>query len=176
MGSGVELASADKKIDLISQGPRDIGDREEAAQGKHGPVFQPEQADLPGLGKKGWGVRRDYREAATLRSLPTILPATDSVSPFRGVAGPSLPVLSVLAGILLLTVEVQAQDVAADREALMALYNATGGPDWINDTNRLSAAPLGEWFGVVTDSDGRVRSLVLRGNGLSGAIPASLAD
>ena len=66
--------------------------------------------------------------------------------------------------------------VAVDREALEELYHATGGPDWRNRAYWLSEAPLGEWFGVVTDSNGRVTSLTLTGNGLSGAIPPELGD
>ena len=66
--------------------------------------------------------------------------------------------------------------VAADREALEALYEATGGPDWSDRANWLSAAPLGEWFGVDTDSDGRVTRLALPGNGLSGEIPSALGQ
>ena len=60
------------------------------------------------------------------------------------------------------------------REVLEELYEATGGPDWSERANWLSEVPLGEWFGVVTDSNGRVTSLVLPGNGLSGAIPPVL--
>ena len=48
---------------------------------------------------------------------------------------------------------------AGDRDALVALYNATGGDNWNDDTNWLSSAPIGEWYGVTTDSDGRVTSL-----------------
>ncbi|MDE2965548.1 MAG: leucine-rich repeat domain-containing protein [Acidobacteriota bacterium] len=61
-----------------------------------------------------------------------------------------------------------------DREVLEALYAATGGPAWSDRTNWLSAAPLGDWFGVSTDGNGRVTSLALPGNGLSGAIPPVL--
>ena len=61
-----------------------------------------------------------------------------------------------------------------DREVLEALYEATGGPEWRDRTNWLSEAPGGEWFGVVTDSNGRVTSLALPGNGLSGLIPPAL--
>ncbi len=75
----------------------------------------------------------------------------------------------------LLIADAQAQgSVAADREALEALYEATGGPEWSDRANWLSAAPLGEWFGVVTDSNGRVTNLALPGNGLSGEIPPAL--
>ena len=75
----------------------------------------------------------------------------------------------------LLIADAQAQgSVAADREALEALYEATGGPEWSDRANWLSEAPLGEWFGVVTDGDGRVTNLALPGNGLSGEIPSAL--
>ena len=75
----------------------------------------------------------------------------------------------------LLIADAQAQgSVAVDREALEALYHATGGPDWSDRANWLSAAPLGEWFGVETDSNGRVTRLALPGNGLSGEIPPAL--
>ena len=61
-----------------------------------------------------------------------------------------------------------------DREALDALYHATGGPDWIDRSNWLSDAPLSEWFGVQTDGSGRVTRLDLSGNRLSGTIPPAL--
>ena len=77
------------------------------------------------------------------------------------------------------TVTVTIQDPAivavTDREVLEALYQATGGPDWIDRTNWLSAAPLSEWFGVGTDHNERVTSLRLPGNQLSGSIPPWLA-
>ena len=61
-----------------------------------------------------------------------------------------------------------------DREVLEAIYHSTGGPEWSNSTNWLSAAPISEWFGVETDGSGRVTSLHLRGNQLSGLIPPAL--
>ena len=67
-------------------------------------------------------------------------------------------------------------DQITDQEVLDALYHATGGPDWTNSTNWLSAAPLSEWFGVGVDDDGRVASLSLAQNGLSGAIPPALGQ
>ena len=42
----------------------------------------------------------------------------------------------------------------SDRDALVALYNATNGPTWANNTNWLSDEPLGEWYGVTTDGGG----------------------
>ena len=61
-----------------------------------------------------------------------------------------------------------------DRAALEALYEATGGPGWTNDTNWKTVAPLGEWYGVTTDADGLVTGLDLGWNELSGPIPREL--
>ena len=41
-----------------------------------------------------------------------------------------------------------------DREALVALYNATNGENWFRSDNWLSDAPLGEWYGVNTTTTG----------------------
>ena len=67
-------------------------------------------------------------------------------------------------------------NAAADRAALEALYDATGGPGWTDSTNWNTSAPTGEWFGVSTDAAGWVTWLVLPGNGLTGPIPAALGD
>ena len=66
--------------------------------------------------------------------------------------------------------------VETDREALVALYNATGGENWRNNDNWLSDAPLGEWKGVTTDDNGRVIKLALDKSDLSGEIPAELGN
>ena len=73
---------------------------------------------------------------------------------------------------------------ASDRAALEALYRATGGDSWTDNTNWLSAAPLGDWYGVETNEQGRVSGLRLGGwvesegrhvgNGLIGSLPAEL--
>ena len=39
---------------------------------------------------------------------------------------------------------------ATDRDALVALYNATAGPNWDDNDNWSSDAPIGEWYGVTT--------------------------
>ena len=74
---------------------------------------------------------------------------------------------------------------ASDRDILIALYETTDGPNWLNSDNWLTDAPLGEWYGVDTDASGRVVRLDLVGmwdnensqkipHGLSGPIPAEL--
>ena len=65
---------------------------------------------------------------------------------------------------------------ATDRVVLEALYDATGGPGWTDNTNWKTSAPLGEWFGVTTDGDGRVTRLRLHRNGLNGPMPGALGD
>ncbi len=73
----------------------------------------------------------------------------------------------------------------SDRDALVALYNATGGDNWTNNDDWLTEAPLNEWYGVTTDNSGRVTGLDLDGelvtlyglgNNLTGAIPVALGD
>ena len=66
--------------------------------------------------------------------------------------------------------------VETDREALVALYNATDGENWNQSDNWLSDAPLGEWEGVVTNDDGRITEMQLHTNALSGEIPAWLGS
>ena len=62
----------------------------------------------------------------------------------------------------------------SDRDALVALYEATDGPNWVNDNNWLSDAPLGDWHGIGVDETGRVVSMNLGGNNLSGELPREL--
>ena len=63
-----------------------------------------------------------------------------------------------------------------DRLVLEALYNATDGPNWVNKLKWLSDAPLGEWYGVETDSSGSVVQVSLANNQLSGPIPPELGN
>ena len=74
-----------------------------------------------------------------------------------------------------------------DRTALVALYEATDGPNWTNSENWLTDAPLGQWHGVTTDGSGRVSGIDLSGHwesgiggyvraGLSGPIPPQLGN
>jgi len=64
----------------------------------------------------------------------------------------------------------------ADRAALVTLYEATGGPNWIDATNWLSDAPLNEWYGVTASADDQVGAVSLRSNNLSGTIPPELGN
>ena len=70
----------------------------------------------------------------------------------------------------------QSTQSSIDRDALVALYNATDGANWTDNTNWLSDEPLGDWHGVTTDDQGRVTELDFRGNQLSGTIPPELGN
>ncbi len=82
------------------------------------------------------------------------------------------------------TAEITVMDL--ERAALVTLYEATDGPSWVDAENWLTDAPLGEWYGVDTDAEGRVVRLDLAGNtdnwpeviphGLSGPIPPELGS
>ena len=61
-----------------------------------------------------------------------------------------------------------------DRQALVAIFEATGGANWKKSTNWLTDEPIGEWYGVGTDSGGRVAGLDLVDNRLNGAIPPEI--
>ena len=65
---------------------------------------------------------------------------------------------------------------SVDRAALMSLYRSTGTTRWWNRTNWGSVAPINTWYGVTTNSDGRVTELKLVGNNLVGTLPAALGD
>ena len=65
--------------------------------------------------------------------------------------------------------------VQSDREALMALYNSTGGSGWTNNLNWNIALDLGMWYGVKVHASGRVAWLGLPENNLRGTVPAQLA-
>ena len=72
-------------------------------------------------------------------------------------------------------VEFVPDEVLGDREALIAFYNATDGPNWTDNTNWCSDAPLDMWYGVTTNSEGRVTGISLSDNGLSGDAGNTLA-
>ena len=65
---------------------------------------------------------------------------------------------------------------AVDRAALEALYNATGGDNWLETDNWMTSGALSTWYGVITDSQGRITELNLTSNQLKGELPPELAN
>ena len=66
--------------------------------------------------------------------------------------------------------------IAADRKALEALFEATNGDNWIDSSNWMSGSSLGNWFGVSTNSDGRVAAIRLPDNRLVGTLPPEIGS
>ena len=99
------------------------------------------------------GKRRGYK--AVLSLLVTVLASS----------------LSLVALDSHLPASAQTGTSSADRAALVALYNATGGDNWTDKDNWLSEEPIGEWQGVTTNDEGRVTELYLWTNNLRGSIP-----
>ena len=64
----------------------------------------------------------------------------------------------------------------SDRDILVALYEATEGPNWVRNRNWVTDKPLEEWEGVRVDSLGRVTRLRLYNNWLTGPIPPELGS
>ena len=64
----------------------------------------------------------------------------------------------------------------SDRDLLVALYDAIGGPEWRVGENWLTDRPLEEWHGVEVDGSGRVTRLHLQSNYLTGPIPPELVS
>ena len=62
----------------------------------------------------------------------------------------------------------------SDREILEVFHDAAGGQGWVNSDNWRTDRPLGTWHGVEADGEGRVISLQLWHNGISGPIPWEL--
>ena len=66
--------------------------------------------------------------------------------------------------------------VSDEAAVLIALYEATGGDHWTDNTYWLSGAPLNKWYGVTTDDEGWVTELDITGNQLTGSIPETLGQ
>ena len=58
------------------------------------------------------------------------------------------------------TDRVTSTDSTTDRDVLVAFYHATNGDNWLRSGNWLTDAPIGRWYGVVTDGSDRVIGLI----------------
>ena len=64
-----------------------------------------------------------------------------------------------------------------DRDVLIALYDATDGDNWTNNTNWCSDKPLSEWYGVYVNEirdENEVIYLSLSNNNLVGSLPEEI--
>jgi len=77
---------------------------------------------------------------------------------------------------LQIQLEVANKQRALERESLIALYNATDGDHWTNNENWLSDKPVGDWKGVLTNSNGFVRDINLSFANMSGELPDEIGN
>eukprot|EP00984_Skeletonema_dohrnii_P033127 scaffold28633_cov67-Skeletonema_dohrnii-CCMP3373.AAC.4 len=66
--------------------------------------------------------------------------------------------------------------LALERPSLEAIYNATDGQNWINDTGWMNETDHCQWYGISCDDDRFVTSIDLRDNNLAGQFPAYSRD
>ena len=123
-----------------------------------------------------------YEAASSHGGTVTVLVAADVVWLQPGAAGTAAVTVTARDPAGLSAAQTLEVTVAAsprpqtDREVLEALYDATGGASWTDGTNWKTAAPLGDWYGVTTDTAGRVTRLSLDAHGLAGPIPPALGS
>ena len=119
---------------------------------------------------------------SAISARPDIVEASvvDSLVAIRGVArGTSaITVTATDAGGLSTSQSFQAvvEVPSGDRGVLITFYRATEGDDWQVKTNWLTDAPLGEWYGIDTNGDGRVTVVDLPYNSVSGELPPEILD
>jgi Leucine-rich repeat (LRR) protein len=83
------------------------------------------------------------------------------------------PLLTLNTEGIVLTV-LEPTPLMLDSLALVALYNSTNGPEWTSATNWLTG-PLSTWQGI-TVSNGRVATINLPSNNLSGTLPDEIGN
>ena len=84
--------------------------------------------------------------------------------------------ITASAGEVSQSVAVMVMLPSPDRETLIAIYNATDGPNWTQQDNWLSETPVSTWYGVTTNDMDRVTGLHLGNVGLAGSLPAELGQ
>ncbi|WP_258103006.1 T9SS type A sorting domain-containing protein [Marinoscillum sp. MHG1-6] len=130
-----------------------------------------------GAGNSYSWFKRD--KAGTVTSVPNTGPTLDlSIQSFDDegyyyteVTNGSVP------GLTLTTYDffVKVSSLSRDSVALMELYNATGGPNWINSSGWGSGQVSNNWFGVAV-ANNRVTGVSLPSNNMDGNVPDGFAD
>ncbi|SDC97245.1 leucine-rich repeat domain-containing protein [Williamwhitmania taraxaci] len=87
---------------------------------------------------------------------------------------------TLLSTLLLFTAGVEAQVIVGgvpdtERNALIALYDATNGPGWKNSNNWKTDADVASWNGILV-LNGHVVEITLNANTLNGSIPAAIGS
>ena len=62
----------------------------------------------------------------------------------------------------------------SERAILVSLYHSLNGDNWEKKANWLSDKPLGEWYGITTNAEGKVTKIEFNEISIKGEIPANL--
>ncbi len=96
--------------------------------------------------------------------------STDLGSYDCGIVNPNVPTLVLFKNPINLINPVP----QSEKDLLIALYNATGGPSWTNSWD-LNTSPA-TWYGLNFNTSGRVTSIDLSSNNLTGNIPPEIGS
>ena len=85
-------------------------------------------------------------------------------------------ILTLITGFLTILIipNSRAGDILTDSLALVALYDSTDGDNWTSNAG-WKTDPLDAWYGVSFEN-GRINSISLQNNNLSGCIPSAIGD
>ena len=128
---------------------------------------------------KQWLQYKETRAMTTKTLFFVVLPSEDPEN--------TTGVITLTAGEAVQTITVSQHSLPAERDAerqaLIAFYNAAGGDNWLHNDNWCSDKPVGEWWGITTDDDGFVAIIdfsqiegVSMENNLCGTLPPEFAD
>lgn len=73
-------------------------------------------------------------------------------------------------------VTVKQSYIDLEREALIALYKATNGDGWKNNSGWCSEKPVSSWYGISTDNQGKVIAINMNRNNLIGRFPEKIGN
>ena len=111
---------------------------------------------------------------ATVNDSGLIIAVSNGITRIK--ANTSRRSISAYATISVLVGGTISPDKPPDKDALIAIYIATDGPNWANNTNWLSDELIAEWYGVATDNNLYVSGLSLPRNNLTGTIPPEIGQ
>ena len=139
-------------------------------------VGSTESVDLAGYFSYPDGDELGHAASSSNAVVPTVAISGDSVA-VTGVASGSAEItVTASDGRFSASQDFTASDLLVEREVLEILYDELGGDGWHDNTNWKTDKPLDEWYGVSTNADGRVDTLMLLHNSLTGEIPPELGS
>ena len=132
---------------------------------------EEQSGDQDSEGRFPFGARPDSLSGAQPDPTVTPLPADGPASLLEAIQGPPCPRRQPQPAAMLPAAQTSPE---TDKEALLALFEATEGDSWDSSSTWAGFAPIEEWQGVTVDDAGRVIGLEL--SGLNGELPPELGN